>query len=404
MSTSLLYHGYGIRGVKYKKTEYRNSKIIFWVEQPRQHMKCATCHSKDVILRGGKYRRFRSVPIGKKAVEIMFFVHRLQCHKCGDLRQAKIPFADPNKRYTRSFARYVIELCRHMTIQDVANHLHVHWDVIKNIQKDYLKRRFSAPQLKQLDQIAIDEIAVAKGHQYVTVVMDLKSGAVIYLGDGKGSDSLLPFWKRLKHSRAQVRAVAIDMSPAYIDSVSTHLPNALIVFDRFHVAKLFNDRFSHFRRENFSKMKDQSIRNVLKGTRWLLLKNPENLDDKKNERERLEEALQINQPLATVYYMKDLLRSFWDCWNYQDAALFLNQWMEEAKASGIRMLYGMAKTLERHRQGLLNYFHFPISTAPLEGTNNKIKTMKRQAYGFRDQEFFKLKIMAIHLYKYSLTG
>lgn len=213
-----------------------------------------------------------------------------------------------------------------------------------------------------------------------------------------------PFWKRIKSAPAKIQAIAMDMSPAYIDAVSTNLPNALIVFDRFHVMKLFNDRLSQFRREIYSQMKDKTVRSVLKGTRWLLLKNPENLEDDKNERERLEEALAMNQPLATAYYMKDLLRTFWECWDYQEAAFFLDQWIAEAKEAGIRMLYGMAKTIERHRQGFLNYFFYPISTAPLEGTNNKIKTMKRQAYGFRDMEFFHLKIKAIHLSKYSLSG
>lgn len=403
MSTSLLYHGLGIRGIVYQKTEYVKNKIIIWVNQSRDQLKCATCGSKDVCLRGRKYRCFRSVPIGKKAIEIMYPVQRLQCRDCGSLRQAKIPFADPHQRHTRRFERYVLSLCRCMCMKDVAVHLQVHWDGVKAIQKRYLKRHFSKPKLKHLRRIAVDEIAVGKGHRYVTVVLDLESGCVVFVGKGKGADALNPFWKRLKAARAKIRAVAMDMSRAYIDAVSTHLPEAFIVFDRFHIMKLFNDRFSHFRRGIYSQMKDQTVRSVLKGIRWLLLKNPENLDDGKNERERLEEALKMNQPLATVYYLKDLFRSFWDCWDFQDAALFLDQWIEEAKAAGIRMLYGMAKTLERHRQGLLNYFLYPISTARLEGTNNKIKTMKRQAYGFRDQEFLKLKIMSIHQCKYSLT-
>jgi transposase len=143
---------------------------------------------------------------------------------------------------------------------------------------------------------------------------------------------------------------------------------------------------------------------VLKGTRWLLLKNPENLDAEKNEKQRLEEALALNTPLATAYYMKDDLRRFWDQPGKQFATMFLDGWIRRAVASGIKVLQQMAKTLAAHRSGLLAYYDVMISSGPMEGTNNKIKTMKRQAYGFRDMEFFKLKILAIHETKYALVG
>ena len=136
----------------------------------------------------------------------------------------------------------------------------------------------------------------------------------------------------------------------------------------------------------------------------MLLKNPENLDDKRDERQRLDAALRINQPLAIVYFMKEDLRQFWIQPSYEVAAWFLQDWIKRATVSGIKMLIDFAKTLGAHRSGLLAYYDYKISTGPLEGMNNKIKTMKRQAYGFRDLEFFKLKIMAIHETKYALVG
>jgi transposase len=390
--------------VVYKRTDYIGGQILFEVEPKREALKCATCHSSNVSFRGKKKREFRALPFGSKPVKVLFPVQRLQCHDCGQLRQAKIPFADPHQRYIRSFKRYVLELCQYMTMLDVAKHLKISWDTVKTIQKRELQKRFRKPKLKHLTQIAIDEIAIAKGHKYVTLVLDLKSGAVVYVGDGKGADALKPFWKRLKSSRAKIQAVAMDMAPGYIKAVSTNLPQAKIVFDRFHVMNLYNQYLTTLRRELHSKMKDQSERDVLKGIRWLLLKNPENLDPEKNEKERLEEALKFNQPLATAYYLKDSLREFWECESYGEAARHLDDWIAEAKASEIRQLYGMVNTLENHREGLLNYFLYPISTGPLEGVNNKIKTMKRQAYGFRDYEFFQLKIFTLHQCKYALVG
>jgi len=291
-----------------------------------------------------------------------------------------------------------------MTILDVARHLHVSWDTIKVIQKRYLKKKFSCPSLKDLRYLAIDEIAVKKGHHYLTVVLDLESGAVVFVGDGKGAEALLPFWKRLSHSPAQIEAVAIDMSPAYMSAVMSHLPKATIVFDHFHVVKLFNDKLSDLRRDLYREAKDELQKDVLKGTRWLLLKNPQNLDEKKGEKERLDEALRLNQPLYTAYYLKEELREVWTQRGKKQAENVLNEWIRKASSSEIAILKTMAKTLSAYRSGILAYYDFPISTGPLEGTNNKIKTMKRQAYGFRDMEFFKLKIMALHETKYALVG
>ena len=149
---------------------------------------------------------------------------------------------------------------------------------------------------------------------------------------------------------------------------------------------------------------DDQQKKVLKGSRWLLLKAPENLDPQHDETSRLKEALKLNKPLALAYYLKEDLRQFWEQPGKQFATAFLNDWIRRAKASKIYMLQQMAKTLDAHRAGLLAYYDYPIITGPLEGTNNKIKTLKRQAYGFRDLEFFRLRILAIHEAKYALVG
>src|SRR5262249_25389336 len=329
---------------------------------------------------------------------------RVEWPACQVARQVAVAFAEAEKRYTHAFERYALELSAHMTIQDVARHLNVSWDTIKEIQKQHLQRHFSKPTLRKLQQIAIDEIAVGKGHRYLSVVLDLVSGAVVFVGEGKGADALEPFWKRLRPSRAKIKAVATDMSVAYILAVREHLPRAVHVFDHFHVIKLFNDKLSDFRRELYREATERMHKDVLKGTRWLLLKNPENLDPTRNERERLEEALRLNQPLATVYYLKEDLRQIWEQDDKATAARVLQDWICRAEASGIKVLQKFAGTLAMYRTGSLAYYDYPISTGPLEGTNNKIKTMQRQAYGFRDREFFKLKIYALHRTKYALVG
>ena len=238
----------------------------------------------------------------------------------------------------------------------------------------------------------------------MTIVLDLKSGAVVFVGQGKGTHALEPFWQILRRQKVRIEAVATDLSPAYISAVLTHLPEAVHVFDHFHLIKLYNAGLSELRRQLYHEATNVMEQKVMKGTRWLLLKNPENLDPRRREAERLTAALELNQPLALAYYLKEDLRQIWLQADKSTAAAILQDWVGRAMASGIRMLRKFAKTLALYRTGILAWYDYPISTGPREGTNNKIKTMKRQAYGFRDLGFFKLKILALHETRYALVG
>src|SRR5271166_858340 len=401
MSTSLLYHAFGLHGYHYVHQSFEGGRVTFRIDRPRKYLRCSHCRSDNVWLQGGVERTFRTLPIGGKPVVLEFKVPRLLCFECGQTRQIKLGFADPKKHYTRAFERYALELSQHMTIQDVAQHLQVGWDTIKDIQARSLQRRFGKPKLRNLKEIAIDEISIGKGHRYLTVVLDLVSGAIVFVGDGKGADALKPFWGRLRRARAKIKAVATDMSAAYTRAVRDNIRGAVHVFDHFHVIKLYNDKLSAFRRQLFHEL-TAAGQKLLKGIRWLLLKNSENLDPKKKEGPRLERALRLNEPLAIVYYLKEDLRQLWLQPTKSAARRFLEDWLEMARASGIRMLEQFADTLAEHQEGILNYYDYRISTGPLEGTNNKIKTMKRQAYGYRDHEFLKLKILGIHETRYAL--
>jgi transposase len=399
----MLYHTMGVRGYEYVSTGYSGGKMLIVIRQPEWRLRCPECGSSRVVRRGQFERDFKGVPIGRKAIILRLAIQRVECRECGAVRQVKLGFADERRSYTHAFERYAMELCQVMTIQDVADHLGVSWDTIKDIHKRYLWRRFRRPKLKKLKLIAIDEIAVRRGHHYLTVVLDLETGAVVFVGKGKSAASLGPFWKRLRGSGAKIKAVAIDMSKAYIDAVSRNLPKAQIVFDRFHVMKLFNEKLSELRRQVQAEAEGQA-KKVLKCIRWLLLKNPEKLNEERDEKRRLEEALRLNQPLATGYYLKEDLREFWEQADKNTAGRFLDDWIGRAEASGIADLERFAKTLRRYRSGILAWYDYPISTGPLEGTNNKIKTLKRTAYGYRDEEYFTLRIYGLHQAKYALVG
>ena len=263
MSTSLLYHAFGVRGYVHQRSGFVGGEIQVTIEQPSRGLRCPACRCRRVVRRGGRERRFRG------------------------------------RGYTKRFARYVLDLARHMTMSNVAQHLGISWNLVKALLKEELERRFSRPALGALRLLAIDEISIGHGQRYLTVVLDLESGAVVFVGNGKSAEALAPFWKRLRRSRARIEGVALDMSQAYINAVRAHLPQAILVFDHFHVVKLMNDKLSDLRRE-IQREAERKQKEVLKGTRWLLLKNPGKLDAHRNEAKRLRAALELNAPLAAA--------------------------------------------------------------------------------------------------------
>ena len=404
MSASLMYHLWKISGYDYVHTRYEGGSAIFRIEQKPFTLRCPCCGCRNVTKRGVKERLFRAVPVGTHPVFVELPVQRAECDKCKTVRQVKVPLARERRTYFKSFERYALELSRHMTIQDAAVHLKIGRDTVKDIQKHYLHKRFEKPKLRKLKRIAIDGIYLGKTGGYLTIVMDLTSGAAVHVGEGKSGDALKDFWKRLRSSKARIEAAATDMGTAYIKAVRENLPDAVSVCDHFHVVKLYNEKLSNLRRSLFNEAQGLQ-KEVLKGSRRLLLKTPVNLDVSKNEHIRLQEAQRLNQPLATAYYMKDELRQVWKQEDKENAAFVLDDWIKKAAGSGIRMLQQFAKRLAAYRSAILAYYDFDgLSTGPLEGVKNKIKTLQKTAYGFRDKVFLKLKIKALHETKYALVG
>lgn len=277
------------------------------------------------------------------------------------------------------------------------------------------------PSLRRVKRIAIDEIYTGKRHKFLTLVLDLDSDAVLFVGQGRGADALLPFFRTLQQFKAKIKAVAIDMAGGYIAAVRAHLPHATLVFDRFHIVKLMNDKLTQLRRDEYHLATDQQHKQVLKGVRWLLLKNSAppvasgarrknassqlSADERyEQDRARLQAALDLNQPLATAYILKEELRLVWLQTSQLEAQTYLELWCQRATASGIAVLRTMSKTLLKHSRAILAWYDERITSARLEGTNNKIKLIQRRAYGYRNREHFELRILNIHHTKVRLVG
>jgi len=235
MSTSILYHGWGVRGYVCERGAFVEGGLVFHVRQ-KTRLRCPVCRSAQVIGRGTVERRFKTVPIGLKPVTLVLPVQRVECHVCQAVRQVAVQFADARRTYTKAFERYAVDLCRVATILDAARHLGVSWDTVKEIEKRYLKRAFGAPPLRDLRAIAIDELYLGRTGKFLTIVLDLEGGAIVHVGEGKGDEALQPFWKKLRRAGAAIEAVAMDMSPAYAAAVAEHRDP---VADRERVDRLF---------------------------------------------------------------------------------------------------------------------------------------------------------------------
>jgi len=402
MSTSLLYHAFGLRGVKYISTRYIHGTVIFHCEVTRSIERCPECNSwKTHRKKGTKNRLLRMIPIGARPCFLDIKIWRIFCEDCQSLRWPKLPFTEGKKRHTKRFAQFAIDLLHWMTISGTAKVLRVGWDLIKDLHKKHLQRRYKSPPLKDLKYLGIDEFSIRKGHDYMSIFVDLETGRILHAVEGKKGHDIAPFLKVIKRRAPKLEAIAMDMSTSFISAVEEHLPFVPIVFDRYHVSALMNKGIEEVRREQQAQLDDEEGK-VLKGSRFLLLKNYEKLNEEKQD--RLQSLLEVNAPLFAIHTMKEQLREFWEKDSIEGAITFLDAWCTDADKSTVKPLKRIANTLMHRSHGLLNYYFHRISCGLVEGINNKIKTLKRQAYGFRDMAYFKLRLYHLHHQAYSLTG
>lgn len=403
MSTGLIYHAFGAVGYKYLKTEYTEGAIRIHMEKHIHKQRCVVCGSADVIRKGRETREIRTLPIGKRPVFLVLHLHRLFCKACTTLHLEPILLAEPKKHWAKILGRYIIDLLHHSTVEDVAQHLGMSWDTIKEIHVLALRRKYSKRKHRHLKFLGVDEIAIRKGHSYMTVVVDLETGAVVWVAPDRTTESLEVFLKKVKRSGAKIQAIAMDMWPAYISAALNQFSSKVIVFDRYHVIALCNHMLDEVRR---GAARDASLteRDVYVGVRYLLLQGEEKIKNNKEAHEKLERLFMVNHSLYTAYLMKEELRALWNCSSRTQAELYLENWLKKAWASAVVPVIKFANTIAVHRTGILNYFDHPFTTGMVEGINNKIKPLKRQAYGFRDMEYFSLRLYALHDSRYALIG
>ena len=391
MSTSHIYHTQGIKNFYYIKEEFIKDNVLIYIKRHEDKFECSKCKSKNISKFYTRTRHIKGLKCGSKQTYFIVQVHRLKCSDCGSFAHEYLDFIPREKvHYTRAVERWVLELRSEMSIQAIANYLGLHWHTVKNIEKNHLEKKYKHIRLKDVEHIGIDEVYVGK-KKFLTIVRDMISGAVLFIGEGKGGDALEGFAKKLKHSKCNIKAVAVDLAPSYSAWVKKNLPTADIVYDHFHLIKLMNEKVNVIRKKTMNEIEDK-LKEQLTGARALFLRNIENLNIE--EKGRLDDLRIVFEDLGTVSFLKEALRKIYVISkNEYDAELSFNYWCTLAVESGIQQMLTMAKTIKKNIDGIIGYWRYnKLTSASMEGFNNKIGWLNRQAYGYRDKAYFKLKI------------
>ena len=257
MSNSLLFHTQNVRGFDHQRWDWGDRKATATVVRQPDRFRCSSCGGADVTATPVGWRIVRGVPIGRRPFEMNVRMHRLKCHECGAYRMEQLEFlSSSHSHITRALERTIIELREDMSISAIANYFGVDWKTVKNVDKEHLRRKYRNIPLADVKTIGVDEIYVRR-RRYKTIVRDLQTGAVLHVADGRGADALKPFGRRLHSANAQVQAIAMDMAAGYAAWAHEDIPDAVIVYDHFHLIKLMNDKLDHVRRRTVNELDEQ---------------------------------------------------------------------------------------------------------------------------------------------------
>lgn len=356
--------------------------------------RCSKCGRACSQVHGQYWRTVREMTIVGEPVWLQVNLRRVRCPDCGTCAE-QIDWLEPYARVTRRLAQFVGLWCEKLPVAHVCEMTGLHWETVRKIERAKLEAQLAGLPVAEPTRLVMDEFALFKGHRYATVVLDADTRQVLWVGEGRSREAIRPFFEWLGAERCQqVEAVAMDMNTAFDLEVQQHCPKARVVYDLFHViAKYGREVIDRVRVDEANQLKhDKPARQKIKRGRWLLLRNPENVPE--DQQPKLEELLAANHALMTTYVMKTSLKELWQprtAWQWRRA---WKSWMRMAAQSKLEPLQRFARRLQPYWRGILARLRWPMHTGQLEGINNRIKVMKRMAYGYRDSDFFFLKIKA----------
>ena len=375
-------------GYKITDLEDTENQVLVTLERIRSP-KCPHCGSELSHIEETYIRIVRDLNLRQKQCHIKFEENKIRC-SCGYRGIEYLDFVHPYSRCTRLLEEEVAICTARMTITDASIIWHLNWKTVKEIDKQSIKDKMIDLKTLNPTKIGVDEIAYIKGHHYLTIVRDITARKVIWIGFNRKTETLDAFFKELGPEKSMnIEVCCMDMWDPYIASVKQNT-TADIVFDKFHIIKKVNEALDKVRKNVFAKG-DKSTRREMKHKRFLILHRRNNLVDERDI-ESLEQLLESNKPLYIAYILKEEIADIFDDDDENREIVRLEQWFKNVLDSGIEEFLPVVSMIQRYLYGILNYFKHGLTNAGSEGFNNKINVIKRAAFGFRDIEYFKLKI------------
>ncbi|MEI8230918.1 MAG: ISL3 family transposase [Candidatus Peregrinibacteria bacterium] len=344
-------------------------------------------------------RRIRDLSCGGRRVYMETTIRRVDCPSCSSVIRESLAWLATNPHYTKRFVRAVGRRCKDATVKSVAEEFSLDWHTVKEIDKEYMRDQLKKAGNPAPRKMGVDELSVEKGHRYRVIVSDLERRRAIWFG-GKGkskADLDLFFLENGEKRNEKIELVAMDMSQAFQNSAKEHVPDAVLLFDKFHVTQKICDALDEIRKSEYERLTGHE-RAFIKGQKYVLLRNRENLDH--NGQKSLKLLLNANKRLQTSYLLKESFDQFWTYTSEAWARKFFDRWKESLKWQRLKPLEEFAAMVERHWKGIIA--HLGLKDIPLgfvEGLNNKIRVIQRRSYGLRDEEYLRLKVLTSMLPK-----
>src|SRR5882724_4532233 len=343
-------------------------------------------------------RRVRDLSCGAYRIYLEFEVRRVLCRSCHAVKRERLSLLADGALHTKRFASYVGRRCRHATIQDVAAELHLGWDSVKELDKQYMRVQLVKAGTPGPKVIGIDEVSIRKGHTYRIVVSDLIRGRPIWFGgEDRSEASMGQFYEWLgKRTSERIRLAVMDMWKPFRKVTHSRAPQAAILFDKFHIMRHLGEALDKVRKSEYARLSGTQ-RRFIKGQKYTLLSHRENLT--LEGRQALKTLLAANKRLNTAYLLRE---SFGQLWSYERegwARRFFENWRAALKWQRLGPYEKFAEMIDRHWDGIAAYCkpENKVSLGFVEGLNNKIRVIQRRAYGLRDEEYLRLKILTCML-------
>jgi len=361
---------------------------------------CGACGLLHRTFYDRKTRRIRDLSCGDTRIYLEAEIRRVPCQSCGAVKQEKLSWLADNPFYTKRFGFFVGRRCRVSTIQDVAKELKLDWKAVKELDKQYMQeqlRRVGTPGPKI---IGIDEISIRKGHSYRIVVSDLiRRRPIGFGGRDRSEESMDMFYRWLGHKRSKrIQLVVMDMWKAFKNSTlkAENAAQAKILFDKFHVIRHLGEALDKVRKSEYARLTGKG-RKFIKGQKYTLLSHRQNLT--LEGRRALNKLLSANKRLNIAYLLKESFGQLWDYRKEGWARRSFENWRAALKWQRLKPYEDFAMMIDRHWDGIAAYCQpeNKVALGFVEGLNNKIRVLQRRAYGLRDEEYLRLKILTCML-------